>query len=36
VLQSAPAEVDVDRAAGGLHYHTLYRDKALDYGTGLG
>ena len=23
-------------AAGGLHYHTLYRDKALDYGTGLG
>jgi hypothetical protein len=23
-------------AAGGLHYHTVYRDKALDYGTGLG
>jgi hypothetical protein len=23
-------------AGGGLHYHTIYRDKLLDYGTGTG
>jgi len=26
----------LNTAATGLHFHTLYRDKAIDYGTGLG